>query len=280
MEEQYTTPSQLPDLPLEYLPNVQIALVVYNGKTYKIPPSHLKGDQGDTGGQGIQGIQGDQGNQGIQGDQGDQGIKGDQGDQGNTYYPYVAWASDAAGSDFSLTPSPSLKFRAEIHSTVVLDPPAEANFNGADWVKQIYSSNNIFNEIPNGSIDGVNKDFGLSRAIAAGDSRVYLGGVRQKLGSAYTEGAAQVSFAEAPNPGAEIIVDIVSDENTKSNQTPTGVIDGVNTDFTLADTPTETEVYLGGSRQTKGTHYTVSGDVITFINAPYAGEEIIVDYKY
>ena len=220
-----------------------IAPVIKNGEVYKVSALSLKGDPG----------------------------VGD--------YVYVGWASNTNGANFSLTPSESLKYRAEIHSSTELTP-VEADFNGANWVKYIHVTDNLFNETPSGAIDGANTDFVLSKSIVAGGTRVYLNGIRQKLGSAYTEGAAQVSFYQAPQTGDELIVDILSDENSISNETPTGTVDGTNTDFTLANNPTETEVYLNGIRQKKATTYTVMEDVITFSEAPYAGDEIIVDYKY
>jgi len=59
------------------------------------------------------------------------------GEDGEDAYVYVAYASDNTGTDFSLTPSDSLKYRAEIHVTEELDPPTENDFSAATWVKYI-----------------------------------------------------------------------------------------------------------------------------------------------
>jgi len=67
-----------------------------------------------------------------------------------------------------------------------------------------------------------------------------------------------------------------------TRETPAGTQDGVNTDFTLANTPltgTE-EVYLNGQLLDSGAgnDYTISGDTITFANAPVAQDKIRVTY--
>jgi len=52
---------------------------------------------------------------------------------------------------------------------------------------------------------------------------------------------------------------------------PTGDMDGVNAEFTLANTPIDTDkvaVYLQGNRQSYTNDFTVAGDVITFVEAP------------
>lgn len=70
-------------------------------------------------------------------------------------------------------------------------------------------------------------------------------------------------------------------------ETPSGTINGSNTVFTLANTPiagTE-EVFFNGSLLDAGagTDYTISGDTITFANAPIAGaspDKIRVNYTF
>jgi len=57
--------------------------------------------------------------------------------QGESCYLYVAYASDDIGSDFSLVPTDTLKYRAEIQSRVELVPPTEVDFSGAIWVKYL-----------------------------------------------------------------------------------------------------------------------------------------------
>lgn len=88
------------------------------------------------GPQGIQGIQGIQGEQGIQGIQGEQGI---QGIPGQSVYPYIAYASDDQGTDFTLTwhdgtGDHALKYTAFLLSTEEIDTPTVDDFEGL-WVR-------------------------------------------------------------------------------------------------------------------------------------------------
>lgn len=76
--------------------------------------------------------------------------------------------------------------------------------------------------------------------------------------------------------GSALYVDVVIRE------TPSGTINGSNTDFVLAAAPmagTE-EVYLNGLLQDAGgaNDYTISGDTISFNTAPIAGDKIRVSY--
>lgn len=64
-------------------------------------------------------------------------------------------------------------------------------------------------------------------------------------------------------------------------ETPSGLVNGTNTVFTIAQAPLEGEtvdVFLDGLKQRPGTDYTVSGSTITFTTAPVAGQTIRVDY--
>lgn len=64
-------------------------------------------------------------------------------------------------------------------------------------------------------------------------------------------------------------------------ETPSGTINGVNTDFTLANNPILVRgIYRGGSRQSETDDYTIITNTITFLIAPQVGENIKADYVY
>jgi len=70
--------------------------------------------------------------------------------------------------------------------------------------------------------------------------------------------------------------------NTIIRETPTGLVNGANTTYTLANTPiagTE-QVYLNGIQQESGAgnDYTISGATITYLSAPLTGDKIRVSY--
>ena len=64
-------------------------------------------------------------------------IAGPKGERGINAYCYVAYASDASGNGFSLTPANGLKFRAEIHTTTEITSPSPTDFSAAKWIKYI-----------------------------------------------------------------------------------------------------------------------------------------------
>lgn len=64
-------------------------------------------------------------------------IRGNPGQDGRDSYCYVAYASDADGTGFSLAPSGSLKFRAEIHVDSPIASPGAGDFSSAPFVKYI-----------------------------------------------------------------------------------------------------------------------------------------------
>lgn len=66
-------------------------------------------------------------------------------------------------------------------------------------------------------------------------------------------------------------------------EVPTGVIDGTNKVFTLANVPKagSQKVYLNGIRLRAGAgnDYTIADKVITFVDAPVVNDTIVVDYR-
>ncbi len=64
--------------------------------------------------------------------------------------------------------------------------------------------------------------------------------------------------------------------------TPTGIVNGVNTDFILPETPqplSSLKVYRAGARQRVTEDYTISNKTITFIIPPVVGEIILCDFR-
>lgn len=62
------------------------------------------------------------------------GTNGANGTDGTSAYVYVAWASDSSGTGFSLTPSASLPYRAELHTSTPIVSPTLADFTGVPFV--------------------------------------------------------------------------------------------------------------------------------------------------
>lgn len=66
------------------------------------------------------------------------------------------------------------------------------------------------------------------------------------------------------------------------DETPTGSVDGLNTDFTLANSPFDAvdavQVFVNGIKYDQGTDWTISGSTISFAVAPSLGQNIRVNY--
>lgn len=70
--------------------------------------------------------------------------------------------------------------------------------------------------------------------------------------------------------------------STSNDETPSGIMDGVNNVFTLAHTPLNNtlKAYLNGIRLRITKDYTISGAILIMINTPQNGDELLVDYNY
>ena len=66
------------------------------------------------------------------------------------------------------------------------------------------------------------------------------------------------------------------------DETPTGLIDGMNTVFVLSKTPLtgSLKVYVNGQRVRVTEDYTFSGRIITFLTAPPTGSILLADFRY
>jgi hypothetical protein len=77
-------------------------------------------------------------------------------------------------------------------------------------------------------------------------------------------------------------IDALEDNAFITAEAPTGLIDGSNTIFTLANTPVagSEQVYLNGLLQASGVgnDYTISGSTITLASAPNSGSRVLVSY--
>ena len=92
-----------------------------------------------------------------------------------------------------------------------------------------------------------------------------------------TIGSTAVTFQQIPTTAG------LSNTNFVDKEIPSGSINGSNTAFTLANTPTSgsEHVYLNGMLQESGAgnDYTISGASITMLTAPLTGEKLRVSYR-
>jgi len=92
-----------------------------------------------------------------------------------------------------------------------------------------------------------------------------------------TLGSTAITWQQIPTTAG------LSISNFVDKEVPSGSINGSNTTFTIANTPTSgtEKVFLNGLHQQSGgsNDYTISGTTITYVVAPEAGDVIWVNYK-
>lgn len=68
------------------------------------------------------------------------------------------------------------------------------------------------------------------------------------------------------------------------NEVPSGVIDGLNPEFVLANTPLagSLKLYKNGMRLQEGSDFSLSGNTITYLSGqvPKVGDSHLADYRY
>lgn len=93
-----------------------------------------------------------------------------------------------------------------------------------------------------------------------------------------TLGTTAINWYQLPTTSGGLL-----NSNFVDKEVPSGSINGSNTSFSLANTPTSgsEHVYLNGILLTSGAgnDYTISGGTITMASAPLTGERLIVSYR-
>ena len=130
------------------------------------------------------------------------------------------------------------------------------------------------------TVDGSNLSIGASGIkIADGTAgQVMLAGAAGVAAFTTMSGDATIASTGV----LTLAADVLKDADRVTRETPSGVIDGANTTFTLANTPIAgTEIVtLNGLEQEPGAgnDYTISGATITYLAAPIAGDKLRVSY--
>ena len=72
-----------------------------------------------------------------------------------------------------------------------------------------WSHDHVYNEEPEEDLDGIKKTFPTKKLFISGTTRVFLNGLRIKLGVEYIEGEQSITFFEAPEYDDSVIFDYV-----------------------------------------------------------------------
>ena len=119
-------------------------------------------------------------------------------------------------------------------------------------------------------------DAKLAKALT--DTYIFVGN-----GSNEAAGVAMSGDATIANDGTvSLASDVIKEADFVVRETPSGLINGANTTYTLANTPTAgtEQVFLNGLLQDEGASddYTISGGTITYNTAPQTGDRLVVSY--
>jgi hypothetical protein len=143
------------------------------------------------------------------------------------------------------------------------------------------------NETPSGAINGVNVTFTLLAAPApAASLELYQNGMLQRQGTEYTLSGNTITMTVAPITGDTLAAFYrlaTSSVSYAENEVPTGLINGVNVTYTLANNPNPDAslcLYHNGILEINGVDYTLSGVTITMNVAPITGDTLVAFYRY
>jgi hypothetical protein len=150
----------------------------------------------------------------------------------------------------------------------------------------------IDGETPQGTINGSNASFVLANVPNPSTSlALFRNGLLESPGVDYTLSANSITFLTASIPQTSDIL-LASYRLSVSipgvgfvdQQTPTGAVNGVNTTFTLSQTPspsTSLYAYRNGLLLSLGINYTLSGNVITFLSGsiPQTNDVLLCSYR-
>ena len=155
------------------------------------------------------------------------------------------------------------------------------------------SSNKIYvnKEIPFGQIDGINTTYVLNQTPNIGSEHLYLNGVliEEGTGTDYHISGSTISFDNPLLPGMKLHCTYYYNDSTPSRifvdkEIPAGLLDNINTTFTLNHLPVDgsEHLYLNGVLQESGAtaDYIISGSTITFSESPKDYMKIRCTYYY
>lgn len=144
-------------------------------------------------------------------------------------------------------------------------------------------------EIPAGSINSANTVFALANSPnPAASLLLTLNGLVLESGNDYGLSGNTITMAVAPTTGDVLIAWYRFSGNSinfSDDETPSGVIDGVNAAFGLANAPNPANSLVlvkNGAilQQGIGKDYTLSGSTITMAVAPAGGDVLLAWYRH
>lgn len=156
--------------------------------------------------------------------------------------------------------------------------PASAASSG------IGNKHNWIQEVPSGTINGVNKVFGINNAPFSNNSLLlFRNGLYQIPTTEYTYSGNTITFVTAPATGNELVAVIAIGKAIPYSyfqETTTVSVTGTTT-YPLLNPPGNTKgvaVFVNGLQRRYGVDFTVTGNIITFTPAPSFSSKISAFY--
>ncbi len=150
----------------------------------------------------------------------------------------------------------------------------------------------VDNEVPAGAINGTNASFSLANIpLPAASLHLFRNGLLLNAAVDYTLSSAAITFvgASIPQPSDTLVASYryggtLPGVTFVDQETPAGTINGSNTAFTLANTPSSpasVHLYVNGLRMSLGVDFTISGNAITFLSTstPQPGDVLVASYR-
>jgi hypothetical protein len=153
-----------------------------------------------------------------------------------------------------------------------------AHINIVSGTGPIINATVVINETPTGAINGTNSLFALANTPDPKNIEVIINGL---LEINFTVSGSIITLATAPLTGYVVRVNYllngVANPGISINESPTGAINGVNTTFTLENTPNvpNIEVAVNGLIDP---NLTVFGNTFTLATAPLTGYTVRATY--
>lgn len=149
-------------------------------------------------------------------------------------------------------------------------------------------------ETPTGTVNGTNATFTLANPPSpSGSLKLYRNGLIQANSIDYTLSGSTIAFSTGSIPqNGDILEAYYRISGTgptatfADNETPGGIIDGVNLSFTLAaapNPPASLQLYKNGVLLQLNGDYTLTGSTVTFVSAavaPQPGDKLVANYRH
>lgn len=183
-----------------------------------------------------------------------------------------------SGNDYALAGATVTFVSAPPSSTVLL---ADYQYVGISGEAIVYD------EVPGGTVNGLNSTFTLAHLPITGSQEIYQNGLRLTPTGDYTISGSTITMIVPPPVQTVLLANYTWDATISTgtpieNEVPSGTKNGSNTSFLLTHPPIPPfiAVYRDGVRMSIPGDYSLTGSTIIFISPPAGSTLLLADYRY